>query len=114
LADGLYTVDSMNKFALSGLLNGWYYLLAPSSTGDSLLFYEFLSTADRTNFVNYNTYNVRNLSKGNKGIYDGSIWLNSIFLKSDLFHVHTNEYNTQSPSLITNNTIEIPIAVDPC
>lgn len=107
-------MESINWYILSPTLNGGkYYLLASSVTGDSTLIYEFISNSDWVNFTSYTTYNVKDLSTGNKQLYDGSIWLTSIILKSDLFHVHSNELNSESPSLITTNTLEIPVAVDP-
>jgi hypothetical protein len=113
LSDGLYTINSMNKYLLSAPIGGLYFLLAPSLDGLHTLIYSFTSYSDKVNFVNYTIQPVNNLSVLNTGIYNNDVWLTSVFLKTEVVHVHSNENATSSSSLITTNTLEIPIAVEP-
>lgn len=116
IPDGLYTVDSINKLILQAQLNvSYYYLIAPSVTGDSYDIYQFNSTSDWLNFINYTVQPVSQLSVLNQDIKTGVAFLTSLFIKTELLHVHSNENATngnESQSLITVNTLEVPVVVD--
>ena len=72
LPDGLYTINSLNNnVLLPAQADTKFYKIGPAINGMSNAIYQFNSTSDRLNFVNYAVMAVSTLSILNKDVSSG-------------------------------------------